>query len=231
MQGDVLPGSGVTGPGETQAGVTGPGETQAGVTGPGETQAGVTGAGSADDPVPSWVGAAAAGDAAAWGRLVDRYAGLVWSVCRAHRLAAEDAADVAQLTWLRLLENLGRIREPQRLAGWLATTCRRECLAFLQRSRSATPVEGEHLDRLLGGGAAADLPVLAADQEATLWLAFHRLSEWCQRVLQALIIDADDGPPSYRGVAAELGVPVGSLGPTRARCLRQLRKLLDNSGI
>jgi len=211
MQGDVLPGSGLAGAGETQPGAAG--------------------AGSADDPVPGWVRAAAAGDATAWGWLVDRYSGLVWSVCRAHRLAAEDAADVAQLTWLRLLENLDRIREPQRLAGWLATTCRRECLAFLQRSRSATPVEGEHMDRLLGGGPAADLPVLAADQQATLWLAFHQLSEWCQRVLRALIVDADAGPPSYLGVAAELGVPVGSLGPTRARCLRQLRKLLDKVGI
>ncbi len=194
-------------------------------------EAGMIAAGAADDPVPGWVQAAAAGDAQAWERLVDRYAGLVWSVCRAHRLNAEDAADVSQLTWLRLLENLGRIRDPQRLAGWLATTCRRECLAFLRRSRPATPVADEHLDRLLGGSAAADLSILAADQNATLWQAFLQLSEWCQRVLRALVLDAEDGPPSYRLVAAELQVPVGSLGPTRARCLSQLRKLLDNGGI
>jgi RNA polymerase sigma factor (sigma-70 family) len=194
-------------------------------------EAGMFAAGAADDPVPGWVQAAVAGDARAWDRLVDRYAGLVWSVCRAHRLSAEDAADVSQLTWLRLLENLDRIRDPQRLAGWLATTCRRECLAFLRRSRPATPVGDEHLDRLLGGSAAADRAVLAADQNATLWQAFLRLSEWCQRVLRALVLDAEDGPPSYRLVAAELQVPVGSLGPTRARCLSQLRKLLDNGGI
>src|SRR6266536_2938858 len=144
---------------------------------------------------------------------------------------AEAAADVSQLTWLRLLENLGRIRDPQRLAGLLATTCRRECLAFLRRSRPATPVADEHLDRLLGGSAAADLSILAADQNATLWQAFLQLSEWCQRVLRALVLDAEDGPPSYRLVAAELQVPVGSLGPTRARCLSQLRKLLVNGGI
>jgi RNA polymerase sigma factor (sigma-70 family) len=194
-------------------------------------EAGLIAAGEAGDPVPGWVQAAVAGDARAWDRLVDRYAGLVWSVCRAHRLNAEDAADVSQLTWLRLLENLDRIRDPQRLAGWLATTCRRECLAFLRRSRPATPVADEHLDRLLGGSAAADLSILAADQNATLWQAFLRLSEWCQRVLRALVLDAEDGPPSYRLVAAELQVPVGSLGPTRARCLSQLRKLLDNGGI
>ena len=183
------------------------------------------------DPVPGWVLAAAAGDGQAWDRLVDRYAGLVWSVCRAHRMSADDAADVSQLTWLRLLENLDRIRDPRRLGSWLATTCRRECLAFLRRSRSSVPVEEEHMDQLLGGVAAADQPILAADENATLWLAFLQLSEWCRRVLRALIVEAEDGPPSYRLVAAELQVPVGSLGPTRARCLGQLRKLLDNGGI
>jgi len=143
-------------------------------------EAGTIAAGAADDPVPGWVQAAAAGDAQAWERLVDRYAGLVWSVCRAHRMSAEDAADVSQLTWLRLLENLDQIRDPQRLAGWLATTCRRECLAYLRRARPSTPVEEEHLNRLLGGGAAADRSILEADQNATLWQAFLRLSEWCQ---------------------------------------------------
>ncbi len=195
------------------------------------SDAGMIAAGATDDPVPGWVQDAVAGDAQAWDRLVDRYAGLVWSVCRAHRMSAEDAADVSQLTWLRLLENLDRIRDPQRLAGWLATTCRRECLAYLRRARPSTPVEEEHLDRLLGGGAAADRSTLEADQNATLWQAFLRLSEWCQRVLRALVVDAEGGPPSYLIVAAELQVPVGSLGPTRARCLSQLRKLLDNGGI
>lgn len=194
-------------------------------------EAGMIAAGAADDPVPGWVQAAAAGDAQAWDRLVDRYAGLVWSVCRAHRMSADNAADVSQLTWLRLLENLDRIRDPGRLAGWLATTCRRECLASLRRSRSSTPVEDEYMDRLLGGVASADRPILVADQNATLWQAFLRLSDWCQRVLRALVVDAEEGPPSYRLVAAELQVPVGSLGPTRARCLSQLRKLLDNGGI
>ncbi len=190
----------------------------------------MTGEGT-NDPVPGWLRAAAAGDAEAWSRLVERHAGLVWSICRAHRLSTDDAADVSQLTWLRLLENLDRIRDPQRLAAWLATTCRRECLAFLRRSRSSTPVGDDYLDRLLGGAAAADQPALVADHHATLWLAFLRLSERCQRVLRALVINAEDGPPSYQAVATELQMPVGSLGPTRARCLDQLRKLLDNGGI
>jgi RNA polymerase sigma factor (sigma-70 family) len=184
-----------------------------------------------DDPIPGLVRAAAAGDARAWEQLVDRFAGLVWSICRMHRLNDDDAADVVQLTWLRLLENLERIRDPRRLAGWLATTCRRECLALLRRSRSSVAVDEERMDQLLVGGNPADERVLAADQFAALWQAFQRLSEWCQRVLRALIVDAEGGPPSYQLVASKLNTRVGSLGPTRARCLGQLRKLLDNDGI
>jgi RNA polymerase sigma factor (sigma-70 family) len=184
-----------------------------------------------DDPVSALVRAAAHGDARAWNQLVDRFDDLVWSICRRYRLTDDDAADAVQLTWLRLLEHLDGIREPDRLAGWLATTCRRECQRLLRRSRSSVSVEQEQLDRLIGGGSAADEPVLTAAEHAALWQAFHLLSDWCQRVLRQLIVDAEDGPPSYRLAAARLQVPTGSLGPTRARCLSQLRKLLDRGGI
>ena len=175
------------------------------------------------DPVPGWVKAAAAGDQQAWDRLVDRYAGLVWAICREHRLSDSDAADTVQLTWLRLLENLGRIRDPQRLGGWLATTCRRECLAVLRQSRTTVPTTSDSLDLVMGGSGPADQAVLATEQRAILWQAFTRLSDWCQQILRALILDAEDGPPSYRLVAAELQTPVGGLGPTRARCLSHSR--------
>jgi RNA polymerase sigma factor (sigma-70 family) len=184
-----------------------------------------------DDLVPELVRAAARGDARAWEQLVDRFDGLVWSVCRSYRLTQEDAADAAQLTWLRLLEHLDGIRDPRRLAGWIATTCRRECQALLRKSRSSVAVELDHMDRMIGGGSPADEPFLTAEEHAALWQAFQLLSEWCQRILRELIIDPDDGPPSYRLVAAKLDVPPGSLGPTRARCLTQLRKLLDAGGI
>jgi RNA polymerase sigma factor (sigma-70 family) len=183
------------------------------------------------DPVPGWVKAAAAGDQQAWDLLVDRFGGLVWAICREHRLSDSDAADTVQLTWLRLLENLGRIRDPQRLAGWLATTCRRECLAVLRQSKKTVPTTADSLDLVMGGSGAADQAVLATEQRAILWQAFTRLSDWCQQILRALILDAEEGPPSYRLVAAQLQTPVGGLGPTRARCLSQLRKLLDGSGI
>jgi len=164
------------------------------------------------DPVPGWVRAAAAGDVHAWERLVDRYSDLLWSICRSHRLDRDDAADVVQVTWL-------------------ATTCRRECQALLRRSRPTVAVPEEAMERLLGSGVPADEPVLTAVQHATLWEAFMRLTEWCQRVLRALIVDPDEGPPSYALVAARLNTSPGSLGPTRARCLSQLRKLLDSDGI
>lgn len=183
------------------------------------------------DPVPGWVKAAAAGDQRAWDLLVDRFAGLVWAICREHRLSDSDAADTVQLTWLRLLENLGRIRDPQRLAGWLATTCRRQCLAVLRQSKTTVPTTADSLDLVMGGSGAADQAVLATEQRAILWQAFTRLTDWCQQILRALILDAEDGPPSYQLVAAQLQTPVGGLGPTRARCLSQLRKLLDSSGI
>jgi RNA polymerase sigma factor (sigma-70 family) len=184
-----------------------------------------------DDLLPGLVSAAARGDAQAWEQLVDRFASLVWSICRAHRLTDEDAADAVQLTWLHLLEHLNRIRDPQRLAGWLATTCRRECQALLRKSRSSVTVEQEHMEWLAGGSSPADEPVLTAEEHAALWQAFHLLSKWCQEVIRELVIDPDDGPPSYRVAAAKLQVPVGSLGPTRARCLKQLRNLLDAGGI
>jgi RNA polymerase sigma factor (sigma-70 family) len=184
-----------------------------------------------DDLLPSLVRAAAGGDSRAWEQLVDRFTSLVWSICRAYRLTDEDAADAVQLTWLRLLEHLDRIRDPQRLAGWLATTCRHECQAISRRSRSLVSVEDKHLDRLLGGGPQVDEPLLTAEEHAALWQAFQLLSEWCQRLLRELVIDPDDGPPSYQLVAAKLQVPVGSLGPSRARCLARLRNLVSKGGI
>ena len=189
------------------------------------------GAEQADSLLPTLVGAAARGDSGAWDQIVERFTGLVWSICRAYRLSDSDAADAVQLTWLRLLEHLDRIRDPQRLAGWLAATCRHECQAIVRRSRSSVSVDVDAMDRLVGGGPPADEPLLTAEEHAALWQAFQGLSEWCQQLLRELVINPDDGPPSYRQVAAKLQVPVGSLGPNRGRCLGQLRKLLSKGGI
>jgi RNA polymerase sigma factor (sigma-70 family) len=174
--------------------------------------------------------AAGRGDAAAWDELVRRYGGLLWSICRDHRLSPADAADVFQLTWLRLLERLDTVQDPARVGGWLATTCRRECLATIRRARRTSP-SSEAVELTLEPAAPADDGVLRADRDATLWEAFARLGERCRRVLQVLVAEAEDGPPSYLLAAERLQMPVGSLGPTRKRCLAQLRSLLTETGI
>jgi RNA polymerase sigma factor (sigma-70 family) len=177
------------------------------------------------------VRAAADGDQAAWNALVDRFSGLLWATCRAFRLSPADAADVCQLTWLRLLEHLETIREPARLPGWLATTCRRECLVLLRRNRRLQPVADDQLLHLGSDQAPADHELLVRDRDAGLWQAFTRLSERCQQILRLLVVIPENGPPSYQLAAETLGLPTGSLGPTRGRCLAQLRELLDAEGI
>jgi len=189
-----------------------------------------------DDDLARLVRSATDGDQQAWNELVDRFSGLLWAICRAFRLNSSDASDVCQLTWLRLLEHLESIRDPARLPGWLATTCRRECLVLLRRNKRLQPVDDERLHYLSSdqpgpGQAAADTAVLVADRDAGLWHAFTRLSDRCQQVLRMLVVIPDTGPPSYQLAAQALGVPTGSLGPTRGRCLAQLRDLLDAEGI
>jgi RNA polymerase sigma factor (sigma-70 family) len=189
------------------------------------------------DELSRLVQSAADGDQVAWNQIVERFSGLLWATCRAFRLSTSDASDVYQLTWLRLLEHLESIRDPARLPGWLATTCRRECLVLLRRNKRLQPVDDDRLLHLIGSDqvgadqAAADLALLVADRDAGLWHAFTRLSERCQQVLRMLVVIPENGPPSYQLAAQALGLPTGSLGPTRGRCLAQLRDLLDAEGI
>ena len=177
--------------------------------------------------VAALVHAAADGDRAAWDALVDRYNGLVWSVARSHRLSAVDASDVVQTTWLRLVEHLGRLQDPERVGAWLATTARRECLRTLRHSArmvvSEEPPEQVTEPQL-------DAALLVEERDRALWQAFAAMPERCQRLLRILMADP---PPSYHDVAETLTMPVGSIGPTRARCLDRLRALLDdvNTGV
>jgi RNA polymerase sigma factor (sigma-70 family) len=171
------------------------------------------------------------GDQAAWDALVGRFSRLVWGICSAYRLNTADAGDVFQLTWLRLLEHLDSIREPARLPGWLATTCRRECQVQLRRNRRLQPIADERLLNIGSDEPAADQPVLVADRNASLWVAFSRLSERCQQILRVLVVTPEEGPPSYHVAAKALGLPTGSLGPTRMRCLDRLREILGAEGI
>lgn len=172
--------------------------------------------------------AAAAGDGAAWDSLVERFTGLLWATARAHRLSSADAADVVQTTWLRLVENLGRIQDPERLGGWLATTARRECLVVLRRSHREPPIGDERLlDSVPDQRSPLDAALLADERDAALWRVFAELPDRCRRLLRVLLADP---APSYAEVAEALEMPVGSIGPTRQRCLSSLRVLAVESG-
>jgi RNA polymerase sigma factor (sigma-70 family) len=176
--------------------------------------------------------AAAGGDAAAWQLLVERFSGLIWSITRAFRLASDDAADVFQTTWLLLAEHIDRINNPERVGAWLATATRRECLRCIRMSRRTIPTGDitllEHKpvddDPTQEAVLRAERERQNAEQSAAIWLAAERLPEGCRRLLRILMASP---PPSYAEVAAALDLPVGSIGPTRARCLERLRQELS----
>lgn len=168
------------------------------------------------------VHAAADGDQVAWDNIVNRFSGLVWATARAHRLSRDDAADVAQTTWLRLVEHLDRIREPERLGAWLATTARHESLRVIRRGSREQPSDEPDLFEA-PSDEAFDRLLLERDRDEALWRAFAALDEDCQALLRLVI--ADEEP--YEGVSAALEMPIGSIGPTRGRCLEKLRRKID----
>jgi RNA polymerase sigma factor (sigma-70 family) len=172
------------------------------------------------------VRAAADGDRDAWDSLVDRLGGLIWSITRAYELEAAEAGDVVQTTWLRLVEQLDRIRDPDRVTAWIATTTRRECLAVIRSRRRQVPVPEAWLEAE-AGATATDVaaPLLTAERDTMLWRAFETLPERCRSLLRVLTADP---APAYEDVAAALDMPVGSIGPTRARCLEQLRRRIES---
>lgn len=174
------------------------------------------------------IGRARLGDQVAWDELVDRFSGLLWAIARSHRLESQAAADCVQATWLRLVESLDRIDQPEALPGWLLTTCRREALRVLQphrrellnRDEEPRDLPDERADEI-------DVHLLTHERDTVLWRAFTGLGARCRQLLRILM--ADNAPP-YAVVATELGMPIGSIGPTRARCLTQLRGLLTDTG-
>jgi RNA polymerase sigma factor (sigma-70 family) len=173
------------------------------------------------------VARAAAGDRAAWESLVQRYERLVWGVTRSHRLNDADAADVCQTTWMRLLEHLDDLRNPDALSGWLATTARHECLRVLRHQARQIPTEQDEMPEE-AVPASIDARLLASETDAALWKAFATLSGRCQALLRLL---AGDPPASYDDISLALGMPIGSIGPTRGRCLTSLRQAIARSGI
>lgn len=174
--------------------------------------------------------AAAQGDQHAWDRIIERFQGLVWATLRGFRLSGDDAADVAQTTWLKLVEHIDRINDPSRLAGWLATTTRHECLRQLRvRGRSIPTDDDTVLDRAMSEPQVSiDDALLRTERDGALWRAFGRISERCQHLLRML---SADPAPTYEDVSGAFDMPIGSIGPTRQRCLERLRTELAAEGI
>jgi RNA polymerase sigma factor (sigma-70 family) len=177
-----------------------------------------------DDPVViDLVTRARQGDEQACVALVGRYTPLVWSICRRHRLGNADAEDVGQRVWLQLVDQLDKIRDPAALPGWLATVTRRECLRVLGAARGPLAAgygldAGTIPDEQAG---TAEEELLAAERHAVLREAFGDLPPSGQRLILLLL---EDPPVPYAEISARLGIPVGSIGPTRRRCLDKLRR-------
>jgi len=166
-----------------------------------------------------------AGDSVALDELVRLMTPVLWHVVRAYRLPPEVAEDVVQTTWLSLVRSRSSIQEPAAVGGWLTTTARREAWKVAKASGRGIPVEDEELARRLPEEGSAEAEVVRRDGEDRLWDAVERLSERCQALLR---IVAFEHRPDYTKIAADLDMPVGSIGPTRGRCLTKLRALIEN---
>lgn len=177
-----------------------------------------------DDPtIAALVTRAAKGDQSAWYEIVERYAPLVWSICRRHRLERSDTDDVAQNVWLRLVENLPMLREPAALPGWLATTTQRECIHVLRVSHGLQRRQERLADEMTTAAPPppADDVIIRAEWHDALRAAFAQLSPPCRRLLSMLM---GNPPVSYAEISRRLGIPVGGIGPNRARCLGRMRR-------
>jgi RNA polymerase sigma factor (sigma-70 family) len=182
----------------------------------------------AGGPVPSdtasLVERAGARDQDAWKQLVDRYARLVWAVTNSFRLSDSDASDVSQTAWLRLLEHIDRV-DPDRIGAWLVVTTRRECLRVLAlRKRLLLSYDEDAFEILAGHQADVDEALLADERAVDVRRALGSLPDRWQRLLGMLMADP---PKPYTEISEELGLPIGSIGPMRGRCLQKLRVLLD----
>ena len=202
------------------------------MTAPDTSEASVTIDGaSAVRPHEVWDRAAAAferwteGDAVALDELVVVMTPVLWHVVRAYRLSSDHAEDVVQDTWLSLVRAQASIQESRAVGGWLTTTARREAWKVAKATGRALPVEDDELARRLPDEDSAEAAAVRRDGEERLWEAVDGLSERCRQLLR---IVAFEHRPDYTRIAADLGMPVGSIGPTRGRCLQKLRALIED---
>jgi RNA polymerase sigma factor (sigma-70 family) len=180
-----------------------------------------------DQEIARLVARAADGDQRAWNALEQQFGGLVWAIARAHRLGDADAAEVAQLTWLRLVEHLADLNKPGYVGAWLATTARRESLRVLRHAQRHVLTDDDDVFDRESADPVLDSGLLTAERDDALWRTLARLP-LRDRVLLRLLTSSD--APSYEEIALALNMPIGSIGPTRARALERLRRGLLRDG-
>jgi RNA polymerase sigma factor (sigma-70 family) len=171
-----------------------------------------------DDSTGELVVRARGGDGAAWARLVDRHSGLLWSIARSHGLDDADSGDVVQTTWLRLVERIDGLRDPAATGCWLATTARNESLRLVRvRGRDVPLVPAPRVPE-----TDPDRVVLDREHVGRVGAALGTLPRRCRTLLRLFAVASTQAE-----LAAALGIPVGSVAPTRARCLDSLRRLVQ----
>jgi RNA polymerase sigma factor (sigma-70 family) len=180
------------------------------------------------EELSSTVAAAAAGNPAAWRLLVGRYGAMVTAVARGCRLGEADVGEVYQVTWLRLVENIDRIEHPERIGGWLATTAKRESLRLVRANGKVSCDHDAMVQRPDTDCDPPDARLLSAEQVEAVRRAYALLPPHCRRLLS--VLSADD-PPSYKEISRLLAMPIGSIGPTRGRCLEHLRRIMEEIGV
>lgn len=169
-----------------------------------------------------------AGEPGALDNLVRTLSPVLWHVVRAYGLEREQAEDVVQTTWLTLVRRHESIVDPQAVASWMITAARREAWRLAKTSSRSTPVADEVIERRIPVQRPVDIDVVETDQHSQLWACVLQLDERCQRLLR---IVAFDDRPDYAGIAKDMNMPVGSIGPTRGRCLTKLKTLLTKAGV
>jgi RNA polymerase sigma factor (sigma-70 family) len=176
----------------------------------------------ADPSVNDLVTRAKNGDKQAWDALVERYAPLIWSICRRYRLGRTDANAVGRSVWLQLVDQLPAVRNPAAIPGWLATTTQRECGRI--RRAAHTPHAARQIsdaEKVPEQTGIAEQELLLAERNAALREAFTHLPPSCQQLITLLI---QDPPMPYAEISAKLGIPVEQIGPNCGRCLDKLRR-------
>ena len=169
-----------------------------------------------------------AGEEGAWRHLTTRYADVIYGVAWRCGLRGDDAGDVVQETFLALWSSLGRMRKKERLLAWILQTARREAWRQVRRMRAIHRREGTVARPELAEDALPEEVLEELEREQTVRQAFAGLGAKCRRLLDVLFFEAESRP--YEEIAAELGMAVGSIGPTRRRCLESLRRLLEDEG-